>query len=214
MLTRRRSRRAEVLTSGGVSLSVLKCNHSRLFETLDGCESLWFQAVEFFDEGAGHGVAEACVEVDLSEPVHPGLVQVVRRPAGVLFRGLLGSRTIPISSRAVVIFLYLLYTGVGDFDRTDDQSLAAAIGDELPGVEEDQVGPSDEQPYDDARRVETRHAAHEGSCGRGHGVPRLSEPLCHEPEDLAALEVAAALYCQGVESKLRVDQVDQPYPGK
>src|ERR687896_337900 len=64
------------------------------------------------------------------------------------------------------------------------------MSDELPGVEEDEVGTSDEQPYDDyARRVEAGHAAHEGSRGRGHGTRGLSEPLCHETEDLAALQV-------------------------
>src|SRR5215208_3545013 len=65
------------------------------------------------------------------------------------------------------------------------------MSDELPGVEEDEVGTSDEQPYDDyARRVETGHAAHEGSCGRCYGPRGLSKPLCHETEDLAALQAA------------------------
>src|SRR5215212_7429344 len=64
------------------------------------------------------------------------------------------------------------------------------MSDELPGVEEGEIGTSDEQPYDDyARRVEARHAAHEGSCGRGHGTCGLSEPLCHETEDFATLQV-------------------------
>src|SRR5215204_5935260 len=63
------------------------------------------------------------------------------------------------------------------------------MSDELPGVEEGKIGTSDEQPYDDyARRVEARHAAHEGSCGRC-GPRGLSEPLCHETEDLATLQV-------------------------
>src|SRR5919107_5349099 len=65
------------------------------------------------------------------------------------------------------------------------------MSDELSGVEEGEVGTSDEQPYDDyARRVETGHAAHEGSRGRGHGPRGLSKPLCHETEDFAALQVA------------------------
>src|SRR5215213_4469264 len=64
------------------------------------------------------------------------------------------------------------------------------MSDELSGVEEGEIGTSDEQPYDDyARRVETGHAAHEGSRGRGHGSRGLSKPLCHETEDLAALQV-------------------------
>src|SRR5215204_4687915 len=64
------------------------------------------------------------------------------------------------------------------------------MSDELPGVEEGEIDTSDEQPYDDyARRVEAGHAAHEGSRGRGHGSRGLSEPLCHETEDLATLQV-------------------------
>src|SRR5687768_15114401 len=64
------------------------------------------------------------------------------------------------------------------------------MSDELSGVEEGEIGSSNEQPYDDyARRIEAGHAAHEGSCGRGHGSRGLSEPLCHETEDLAALQV-------------------------
>src|SRR5215217_4802176 len=64
------------------------------------------------------------------------------------------------------------------------------MSDELPGVEEGEIDTSDEQPYDDyARRVEARYAAHEGSCGRCYGPCSLSEPLCHETEDLAALQV-------------------------
>src|SRR5215208_5744128 len=64
------------------------------------------------------------------------------------------------------------------------------MSDELPGVDEDEVGPSDEQPYNDyARRVEAGHAAHEGSRGRGYRPRGLTEPLCHETEDLATLQV-------------------------
>src|ERR671915_636227 len=64
------------------------------------------------------------------------------------------------------------------------------MSDELPCVEEDEVGTSDEQPYDDyARRVEAGHAAHEGSYGRCYGPRGLSEPLCHETEDLTTLQV-------------------------
>src|SRR5215210_5430944 len=72
------------------------------------------------------------------------------------------------------------------------------MSDELPGVEEGQVGPSDEQSYDDyARRVEARHAAHEGSCGLGHGPCGLTHPLGHETKDLAALQVARRLVLPG-----------------
>src|SRR5829696_5604796 len=64
------------------------------------------------------------------------------------------------------------------------------MSDELPGVEEGEIDTSDEQPYDDyARRVEARHAAHEDSRGRCYGPRGLSEPLCHETEDLAALQI-------------------------
>src|SRR5215218_3715006 len=64
------------------------------------------------------------------------------------------------------------------------------MSDELPGVEEGEIGSSHEQPYDDyARRVEARHAAHEGSCGRCYGPRGLSESLRHETEDLATLHV-------------------------
>src|ERR671910_1795201 len=47
------------------------------------------------------------------------------------------------------------------------------------------------------------HAAHEGSCGRGHGSRGLSEPLCHETEDLAALQVVRrpVLPGRGVEAR-------------
>src|SRR5829696_210573 len=78
------------------------------------------------------------------------------------------------------------------------------MSDELPGVEEGEIDTSDEQPYDDyARRVEAGHAAHEGSRGRGHGSRGLSEPLCHETEDLAALHVVRrpVLPGRGVEAR-------------
>src|SRR5829696_7986621 len=78
------------------------------------------------------------------------------------------------------------------------------MSDELSGVEEGEIGTSDEQPYDDyARRVEAGHAAHEGSRGRGHGTRGLSEPLCHETEDLAALQVVRrpVLPGRGVEGR-------------
>src|SRR5215217_4276491 len=78
------------------------------------------------------------------------------------------------------------------------------MSDELPGVEEGEIDTSDEQPYDDyARRVEARYAAHEGSCGRCYGPCSLSEPLCHETEDLAALQVVRrpVLPGRGVEAR-------------
>src|SRR5919112_2811774 len=170
---------------------MLPADRLRLRNALDSRESLGFQAVEFFDEGAGHGVAEACVEVDLPKPVHTGFVQLVCRPTGVLFRGLLGLADDPyIFEGGRDLLVPAVQAGVGDFDRAHYYGLAATIGDELSGVEEDQVGTSDEQPHNDyARRVEARHAAHEGSRGRGYGPSGLSEPLCHETEDLAALQV-------------------------
>src|SRR5215208_8491858 len=91
-----------------------------------------------------------------------------RRPASVLLRGLLGLADDPdFFEGGCDLLVPAVQAGVGDFDRTHHQGLAAAIGDELPGVEEGEVDTSDEQPYDDyARRVEPRHAAHEGSRGR------------------------------------------------
>src|SRR5215212_4426289 len=78
------------------------------------------------------------------------------------------------------------------------------MSDELPGVEEGEIGTSDEQPYDDyARRVEARHAAHEGSYGRCCGSRGLSEPLCHETEDLAALQVVRRPVLPGRRVKAR-----------
>src|SRR5215204_7563296 len=64
------------------------------------------------------------------------------------------------------------------------------MSDELPGVEEGEIGTTDEKPHDDySRRVEAGHAAHEGSRGRCYGSRGLSEPLRHETEDLAPLQV-------------------------
>ena len=80
-----------------------------LLQALYGCESLWFEAVEFVDEGCRYCVAEACVEVDLSESVHPWLIQGARRPASVLLRDLLGLAYDPDFFEALVTFLYLLY---------------------------------------------------------------------------------------------------------
>src|SRR5215211_4046662 len=183
----------------------LSADSLRLFQALYGGESLWFEVVELLDEGCRHGVAEAGVEIDLPEPGHSWLVQGVRRPAGVLFRRLMSLADDSGSFEGVCdLVVPAVQAGVGDLDRAYHHGLAVAMDYELPGVEEGQIGPSDEQPDDDyARRVEARHAAHEGSCGRGHRPCGLTHPLRQKTEGLAALQVACRLVLprRGVEAR-------------